>query len=118
MTRRQTRKGVSAWSGRPYPLGSAYDGEGTNFALFSEVAERVEHLVLHVAPHAGRPEVVVVRLADGRHRHVVRGQRGLEVPAEREPLQRVVGHAVMVEVAAEPAPPAPRVHLAHLPVVP
>ncbi|MGA5205751.1 glycogen debranching protein GlgX [Streptomyces variegatus] len=42
MTRRQTRKGVSAWSGRPYPLGASYDGEGTNFALFSEVAERVE----------------------------------------------------------------------------
>ena len=28
--------------GRSYPLGAAYDGAGTNFALFSEVAERVE----------------------------------------------------------------------------
>ncbi|MEV5433619.1 glycogen debranching protein GlgX [Streptomyces sp. NPDC052701] len=43
MTRRaRTRKGVSAWSGHPYPLGASHDGEGTNFALFSEVAERVE----------------------------------------------------------------------------
>ncbi|GIG20472.1 glycogen operon protein GlgX homolog [Cellulomonas chitinilytica] len=30
------------WPGRPYPLGATYDGSGTNFALFSEVAERVE----------------------------------------------------------------------------
>ena len=30
------------WPGRPYPLGATYDGAGTNFALFSEVAERVE----------------------------------------------------------------------------
>jgi isoamylase len=30
------------WPGRPYPLGATYSGSGTNFALFSEVAERVE----------------------------------------------------------------------------
>jgi isoamylase len=30
------------WPGRPYPLGATYDGVGTNFALFSEVADRVE----------------------------------------------------------------------------
>jgi glycogen operon protein len=30
------------WPGRPSPLGSTYDGVGTNFSLFSEVAERVE----------------------------------------------------------------------------
>jgi glycogen operon protein len=30
------------WPGEAYPLGSTYDGTGTNFALFSEVAERVE----------------------------------------------------------------------------
>ena len=30
------------WPGSPYPLGAAYDGAGTNFSLFSEVAERVE----------------------------------------------------------------------------
>ncbi|MFE2642503.1 glycogen debranching protein GlgX [Streptomyces nigra] len=46
MTARRRRKdlstGVSAWSGHPYPLGASHDGQGTNFALFSEVAERVE----------------------------------------------------------------------------
>ncbi|MFK0168967.1 glycogen debranching protein GlgX [Streptomyces sp. NPDC090306] len=31
-----------AWRGLPYPLGASYDGEGTNFALFSEVARRVD----------------------------------------------------------------------------
>lgn len=30
------------WPGEAYPLGSTYDGAGTNFALFSNVAERVE----------------------------------------------------------------------------
>ncbi|MET0144750.1 MAG: glycogen debranching protein GlgX [Ilumatobacteraceae bacterium] len=33
---------MQVWPGRPYPLGASYDGVGTNFALFSEVAERVE----------------------------------------------------------------------------
>ena len=28
--------------GEPYPLGATYDGMGTNFSVFSEVAERVE----------------------------------------------------------------------------
>jgi glycogen operon protein len=30
------------WPGQPYPLGTTYDGAGTNFAIFSEVAHRVE----------------------------------------------------------------------------
>ena len=30
------------WPGNPYPLGASYDGAGTNFSLFSEIAERVE----------------------------------------------------------------------------
>ncbi len=33
---------IRTWPGAPYPLGATYDGSGTNFALFSEVAERVE----------------------------------------------------------------------------
>src|ERR1700759_975038 len=34
--------GRDMWPGRPYPLGATYDGAGTNFTLFSEIAERVE----------------------------------------------------------------------------
>ena len=30
------------WPGNPYPLGATYDGAGTNFSVFSEVATRVE----------------------------------------------------------------------------
>jgi len=33
---------VQIWPGTAYPLGATYDGSGVNFALFSEVAERVE----------------------------------------------------------------------------
>ena len=33
---------VQTWPGSTYPLGATYDGNGTNFALFSEAAERVE----------------------------------------------------------------------------
>jgi glycogen operon protein len=33
---------MDVWPGHPYPLGATYDGIGTNFSLFSEVAERVE----------------------------------------------------------------------------
>ncbi|HOT56102.1 MAG TPA: glycogen debranching protein GlgX, partial [Ornithinibacter sp.] len=33
---------MQIWPGTAYPLGATYDGSGVNFALFSEVAERVE----------------------------------------------------------------------------
>jgi glycogen operon protein len=33
---------MDSWPGRPFPLGANWDGEGTNFSLFSENAERVE----------------------------------------------------------------------------
>ena len=33
---------MRTWPGTPYPLGATWDGWGTNFALFSEVARRVE----------------------------------------------------------------------------
>jgi isoamylase len=33
---------TTVWPGRPFPLGASWDGEGTNFSIFSENAERVE----------------------------------------------------------------------------
>ncbi|MBS3936486.1 MAG: glycogen debranching protein GlgX [Sulfuritalea sp.] len=33
---------TAVWPGAPYPLGATWDGEGVNFALFSEHAEKVE----------------------------------------------------------------------------
>ncbi len=32
---------MRVWPGRPYPLGATWDGQGTNFALFSQHATRV-----------------------------------------------------------------------------
>ena len=42
------------WPGKPYPLGANWDGEGVNFALFSEHAEKVE---LCLFDNAGRREL-------------------------------------------------------------
>ncbi len=33
---------LEVWPGRAYPLGASFDGTGTNFSLFTEVAEAVE----------------------------------------------------------------------------
>ncbi len=36
------QQGQQVWPGTPFPLGATWDGQGTNFALFSEHAEGVE----------------------------------------------------------------------------
>ncbi|MFI7126673.1 glycogen debranching protein GlgX [Nonomuraea sp. NPDC050153] len=33
---------IEIWPGDPYPLGATYDGAGTNFSLYTEVADAVE----------------------------------------------------------------------------
>ena len=33
---------MNIWPGKAYPLGATFDGAGVNFALFSEIADRVE----------------------------------------------------------------------------
>src|SRR5438132_1387988 len=33
---------MDVWPGTPYPLGASFDGTGTNFSIFSEVAGTVE----------------------------------------------------------------------------
>ncbi|WP_214415450.1 glycogen debranching protein GlgX [Sphaerisporangium fuscum] len=48
------------WPGEPYPLGATWDGVGTSFSLFSEVAERVELCLFDDAGNESRvdlPEV-------------------------------------------------------------
>ena len=47
----------ASWPGRSYPLGATYDGTGTNFALFSEVAESVELCLFDVAGTESRLEL-------------------------------------------------------------
>ncbi|PKW05835.1 glycogen operon protein [Streptomyces sp. 1222.5] len=62
MTARKKRAGVPVWSGHPYPLGASFDGQGTNFALFSEVAERVE---LILVDESGKETPVRLHEVDG-----------------------------------------------------
>ena len=45
---------TAVWPGQPYPLGASWDGEGVNFALFSEHAEKVE---LCLFDQRGRREI-------------------------------------------------------------
>ena len=33
---------LDVWPGKPHPLGATYDGEGVNFAIFSETASEIE----------------------------------------------------------------------------
>lgn len=49
------------WPGRPYPLGSTWDGEGVNFAIYSEHAEKVE---LCLFDSSGRREMLRVPLPE------------------------------------------------------
>ncbi|MFC4031087.1 glycogen debranching enzyme, partial [Streptomyces polygonati] len=57
---------MQQWTGHPFPLGASYDGGGTNFALFSEVAEKVE---LALIDDSGREERVTLDEVDGFIRH-------------------------------------------------
>ena len=54
---------VESWPGQPYPLGATFDGSGTNFALFSEVAERVE-LCLFEAGRGGKVKETRVEVTE------------------------------------------------------
>ena len=95
MTRRQTRKGASAWSGRPYPLGADYDGEGTNFALWSTTATAVSVCLFDTNGIETR-----IPLADHTY-HVWHGYVPGVGPGRRAPLQPG-------ETAARPVRPGDR----------
>jgi isoamylase len=45
---------VRVWPGRPFPLGATWDGDGTNFSVFSEHAERVELCLFDEHDHETR----------------------------------------------------------------
>jgi len=53
---------MQVWPGSSYPLGATYDGMGTNFSLFSEIAERVE---LCLFDDAGRETAITLPEVDG-----------------------------------------------------
>jgi glycogen operon protein len=53
---------MQKWTGHPFPLGADFDGTGTNFALFSEIAEKVE---LALVDDSGRESRVPLDERDG-----------------------------------------------------
>jgi len=56
---------MQVWPGASFPLGATWDGTGTNFALFSEVAEQVELCLFDSADGHGRETRVAVTEVDG-----------------------------------------------------
>src|SRR5581483_132949 len=58
---------VSRTPGRAWPLGATYDGAGTNFAVFSEAAERVE---LCLFDEDGGEERIPLKEVDGFVHHI------------------------------------------------
>ena len=52
---------TSVWPGRPYPRGATWDGEGVNFSIFSQHAEKVELCLFDVK---GRREVQRIVLTE------------------------------------------------------
>ncbi|MDG4862578.1 glycogen debranching protein GlgX [Streptomyces sp. T-3] len=68
---------MQVWPGQAYPLGATYDGAGTNFAVFSETADRIELCLLH---DDGSETAVELRESDAFVRHaylpgIMPGQR-------------------------------------------
>jgi glycogen operon protein len=53
---------MQPWPGSAYPLGASYDGAGTNFAVFSEIADRVD---LCLFDEVGNEEAIRLREVDG-----------------------------------------------------
>jgi isoamylase len=81
---------MQVWPGHSYPLGATFDGAGTNFAVFSEVASRIELCLLH---DDGSETAVELREADAFVRHaylpgVMPGQRyGFRVHGPYDPAR-------------------------------
>ncbi|MDS1112614.1 glycogen debranching protein GlgX [Gordonia westfalica] len=81
---------IPVWPGTPYPLGATYDGAGTNFSLFSEVAEAVE---LCLIDRDGKERRIRLEEVDGYCWHcylpnVVPGQfYGFRVHGPYDPAQ-------------------------------
>ncbi|HET7398600.1 MAG TPA: glycogen debranching protein GlgX [Intrasporangium sp.] len=86
---------MEIWPGTAYPLGATFDGAGTNFALFSEVADKVELCLFDGAENSRRLTETRVELpeVDGFvwHGYLPRvgpGQRyGFRVTGPRDPAR-------------------------------
>src|ERR1700752_4092682 len=90
--RRAEPRLATVWPGEPYPLGATYDGAGTNFSVFSEIAEKVELCLIDDDGGESRTPLDEV---DGDVWHaylpnIISGQRyGFRVPG---PFKPAAGH--------------------------
>ncbi|MCW8139683.1 MAG: glycogen debranching protein GlgX [Planctomycetota bacterium] len=99
---------MEIWPGDPYPLGATFDGTGTNFAIFSEHAERVE-LCLFDGDGDGQERRVPLPEVDAYVWHgylpeVGPGQRyGYRVHGPWEPRRglRFNGHKLLIDPYAK-----------------
>src|SRR5690606_17733253 len=75
---KDSRRTPAVWPGRPYPRGATWDGEGVNFSIFSEGAERVE---LCLFDGVGRRETHRIELRERTdnvwHCHLPQARPGL-----------------------------------------
>ncbi len=55
---------TAIWPGRAYPRGATWDGEGVNFALFSENADKVELCIFDDAGRRERQRIVLPERTD------------------------------------------------------
>ena len=98
---------MKPWPGHAYPLGATYDGAGTNFAIFSEVAERVELCLFTTRDPEGTDQETRVPLTEvdgfvwhGYLPNVEPGQRyGFRVHGPHDPNQglRCNPHKLLVD---------------------
>ena len=51
---------MRVWPGKPYPLGATWDGNGVNFALFSECAGKVDLCLFHSPDDAKETERITL----------------------------------------------------------
>ncbi len=103
------RKPITAvWPGNPYPRGANFDGEGVNFSLFSQHAEKVE---LCIFDATGRRELQRIELKertdDAWHGYLPEARPGLlygyrvHGPYEPERGHRFNPHKLLIEPYAK-----------------
>ena len=81
---------MKVWPGAPFPLGATFDGAGTNFSLFSEVATRVELCLFDAAGRESRVDLPEVsgHCWHGYFPAIIPGQRyGFRVHGPWEPAR-------------------------------
>src|SRR5437899_231919 len=80
----------TAWPGRPNPLGATWDGEGVNFAVFSEHAEGVELAIFDASGRRERQRIVLrERTEHVWHAYLPEALRGTYAAMASAP---VIGH--------------------------